>query len=317
MPSGLPRMSQLLICRMYFERFNVPGFTFIDRPLASLYAANLTSGCVIDIGQDETDVVTIHESIVHHGSAFTIPVGIRDCERYLAHILRSNTSVMAALGNATHGQQHPKMIEKNLWGIARQLWKEGHIKVSAEGEPEPEEEGTLDIAALLVSGRERALIENLTAKRTNKNLSKADKEREKEIQAMDLVTIQYSIFGSITIGKERHRFCEPLFDPGLLNAINAGLFGKDVQKALDEDGLPEKVENLKGNEEGEMVMPLHAAVHTTIMTRPAWERPHLYLGLLITGELAKIHGVFHVGFDCLIWCLRKIKQAWALLSNPA
>ena len=202
---------------------------------------------------------------------------------------------MAALGNATHGQQHPKVIEKNLWGIARQLWKEGHIKVPAEGEPEPEEEGTLDIAALLVSGRERALIENIAAKRTNKNLSKADKEREKEIQAMDLVTIQYSIFGSITIGKERHRFCEPLFDPGLLNAINAGLFGRDVQKALDEDSLPEKVENLKGNEEGEMVMPLHAAVHTTIMTRPAWERPHLYLGLLITGDLAKIHGVYHVG----------------------
>ena len=208
---------------------------------------------------------------------------------------------MAVLGNAAHSQQHPKMIEKNLLGIARQLWKDGHIKVPAEGEPEPEEEGTLDIAALLVSGRERALIENINAKRTNKNLSKADKEREKEIQAMDLVTIQYSILGNITIGKERHRFCEPLFDPGLLSGINAeGLFGRDVQKALDEESLPEKVENVKGNEEGEMVMPLHAAVHTAIMTRPAWERPHLYLGLLITGDLAKIHGVYRVGFDCLI-----------------
>ena len=294
-------MSQLLICRMFFERFNVPGFTFTDRSLASLYAANLTSGCVIDIGQDETDIVPIHESIAHHESAFTIPVGIRDCERYLAHILRTNTSVMAALGNGTYGQQHAKLIERNLLGVARQLWKEGHIKVPAEGEPEPEEEGTLDIAALLVSGRERALIENISAKRTNKNLSKADKEREKEIQAMDLVTIQYSTFGNITVGKERHRFCEPLFDPGLLGGINAeGLYGRDVQKALDEDSLPEKLENVKGNEEGEMVMPLHAAVQTAIMTRPAWERPHLYLGLLITGDLAKIHGMCRIGFDCLI-----------------
>ena len=72
-------MSQLLICRMFSEWLNVPGFTSTDRSLASLYAANLTSGCVIDIGQDETDIVPIHESIAHHESAFTIPVGILDC----------------------------------------------------------------------------------------------------------------------------------------------------------------------------------------------------------------------------------------------
>jgi len=81
---------------------------------------------------------------------------------------------MAALGNGAYGQQHPRMMERYLLGVARQLWKEGNIKVPAEGEPEPEE-GTLDITALLVSGRERGLIENISVKRTNKNLSKADK----------------------------------------------------------------------------------------------------------------------------------------------
>ena len=88
-----------MLCRMFFERFNVAGFTFIERPLASLYAANLITGIVLDISQDETDLMTCYESQLHHGSCLSIPIGIRDCERHLAHILRSNNSALAAFSS--------------------------------------------------------------------------------------------------------------------------------------------------------------------------------------------------------------------------
>jgi actin-related protein 9 len=40
----------------------------------------------------------------------------------------------------------------------------------------------------------------------------------KEIEALDLVTIEFA-GKELTVGKERHRFCDPLFDPRVLRNI--------------------------------------------------------------------------------------------------
>jgi actin-related protein 9 len=270
---------------MFFERFNVAGFTFIERPLASLYAANQISGIVIEIGQDETDYITCFESQLHHGSALSVPVGIRDCERHLASILRTNTQVTNVLSAPPRGSPDAEGLDMLLLALARFLWQNGHCKIPIEGgEPEkdPLEDGNLDIAAVLISGKERALIEAAgTKKKAGQN--KAEKEREREMAALDLISISFRDFPPLTVGKERHRFCEPLFDPAVLNFCSIPL-----QTSVKMDGLnlptPPVVKNR------DFMLPVQGAVHGVVKAAPFSRRSLLYFGIVITGQLANVHG---------------------------
>lgn len=280
LPPKLSRMTHMLLCRMFFERFNVAGFTYIERPLASLYAANLTSGVVVEINQDETDYISCYDSLLHHSSSLSIPVGIRDCELHLAHILRSNSSVIQALCPPDNPVD-PLQLDQRLLGLARFLWQSGHIKIPIEGEAEKDDDGNLDIAALLVSGKEKTLIEAASNKR--KGQTKADKEREKEKAALDLITVQYKDFPPIMIGRERHRFCEPLFEPNVLYHTSI-----PVQTSISMDGASQPTPPVP--KDPDLTMPIHAAVHSVVKSAPFSQRSHIYFGLLITGPLANIHG---------------------------
>ncbi|KAG8872906.1 hypothetical protein FRC20_008915 [Serendipita sp. 405] len=277
-------MTHMLLCRMFFERFNVAGFTYIERPLASLYGANQISGVVIEIGQDETDVIACFESQLHHGSSLSIPIGTRDCERYLAQILRSNSSATAALSPPELPVDGVE-LDRRLIGLARHLWQSGHVKIPIEGDKEKEEEGNLDIAALLVSGKERTIIEAANS-RKKPGQTKAEREREereKEMAAKDLISVNYLDYPAIIVGKERHRFCEPLFEPLALNhAI-------PLQTVVEMDGLsyppPVVPRDL------DLILPLQTAVHVVVKATPFPQRPHIYFGLLITGDLGNIQGL--------------------------
>jgi actin-related protein 9 len=266
---------------MFFERFNVAGFTYIERPLAILYAANLISGVVIEVNQDETDIISCFESQLHHSSSLTIPIGTRDCERYLAHILRSNPSVIGTLSPPElpiEGQQ----LDMLLVALARFLWQSGYIKIPLEGDTEKEDDGNIDIAALLVAGKERSLIEAAGFKKKNQQ-SKADKEREKEMAAMDMISVDFRDFPPITIGRERHRFCDPLFEPSVLSQVSI-----PVETVLQMDGSSLPTPPVP--KDPDFILPIQSAVHSVVTSIPFTQRPHVYFGIVLTGPLANIHG---------------------------
>lgn len=95
---------------------------------------------------------------------------------------------------------------------------------------EAEDEGITDIAAVLVAGKEKAVIESGMKRRATAKASAAEQARAKEIEALDLVTIEFR-GKEVTLGKERHRFCEPLFD------LNLRALGEAT--VLDELASPE------------------------------------------------------------------------------
>jgi actin-related protein 9 len=71
---------------------------------------------------------------------------------------------------------------------------------------EAEDEGVTDIAAVLVAGMGKAVIESRTKRRgMAKKASAAEQARAMEIEAFDLVTVEFRG----TLGKERHRFLRP------------------------------------------------------------------------------------------------------------
>ncbi|KAF9564275.1 actin-like ATPase domain-containing protein [Agrocybe pediades] len=270
-PSGASRDTYERICQVFFERFNVAGFAILERPMAQLYAANSLSGVVVDIGEESTDITPIYDGFIVNHTRTKVPLGMRHCTAYVASLLRANQFVMNAL-SPPENPLSPESLHTALVELVQQLWKEDHIKIPSDGETAaPEDEGVMDIAAIVVAGKEKAVIENNLKKKNAQNKpTEADKKREREIEAMDLITVQFREH-SLTIGKERHRFCEPLFDPTLLN----GVYGADT--AADDD-YP--------------LLPLQDAVGFAVSNLDQDQRPYVWQGIFVTGDITRhIRGI--------------------------
>ena len=266
--AGLSRDAHEHLCQLFFERFNVAGFAIVQRPMTQFYAAitgNDLSGVIVDIGQDYTDITPIIDGFIAPRARDTQKYGIRHCERYLAYLLRSNQNVMNTLFPAGGEPFTPEAQENTLVDLARTIWEQSLVKVLAEGEAaDIEEEGITDIAAVLVAGKEKAVNESGMKKRQNAKATAAEQARAREIEALDLITVEFQGH-TLTLGKERHRFCEPLFDPTLL--VN-------IPGAYDE-----------------AMMPLAAAVGHSVGKVDVENRQYVWQGLLVTGDLTnKIKG---------------------------
>ncbi|KAA1468786.1 actin-like ATPase domain-containing protein [Dentipellis sp. KUC8613] len=264
---GLSRDAFERIAQVFFERFNVAAFSILDRPMAQLYAANTISGVAVDINDTYTDVTPVYEGFPIHYARTSILLGTHDCERFLAHLLRSNTSVMSSL-SPPDAPLEGAALDETLRALARQVWQEGLVKVPSDGEGarEVEDEGVTDIAAVLVAGKEKAVIESGMKKRATAKASAAEQARAREIEALDLVTVQFR-GKELTLGKERHRFCEPLFDPNLLTPIEGA---EELQRRAKEG----------------LFMPLHQAVGHAVGQAEVDIRQYIYGGLLVTGDIA-------------------------------
>lgn len=251
---------------MFFERFNVAGFGIVERPMAQLYAANSLSGVIVDIGDYHTDITPIYDGLIIPRAKAQVPLGFKDCEVYLAHILRSNQNIVNTL-SPPDNPLDPEILHDKLLQLVQQLWKEGHIKVPSDGEIAiPDDEGVTDIAAIVVAGKEKAVIESGMKKKATAKATAAELARAREIEAMDLITVQFGEH-SLTLGKERHRMCEPLFDPRLLNGLS---------------GPP-----LRDDDELEMVRPLQDLVVHAVNLTDVDYRIYIWQGLVVTGDATR------------------------------
>ena len=258
---SLSRNTHERLCQMFFERFNVAGFTTVDRPITQLYAANALTGVVVDIGWEVTDITPICDGFIIHSARNSTLIGVKHCTMYLAHLLRANQSVQTLL---------PADPPPDLFALATKIWSTGLVKVPSDGETalSAEDEGITDIASILVAGKEKAVIESGMKKRASARASAAEQARAKEIEALDLVTVEFGDgeqARALTVGKERHRFCEPLFDPGLLM------------------GLP-GLENLSGLED--KPMSLQDAIGFAVGQTEVDQRQYIWNCLFVTGELS-------------------------------
>ena len=276
---GLSRSSQERICQIFFERFNVASFAIVERPMTQIYAAGHLSGVVVDIGYEKTDITPIYDGFIVHSSRSSTSLGIGDCEKYLANLLRSNQSVMTA-ASPPDSPKDPEAIQAFLLDLVKYIWTDGHVRVPSDGQIAEvlEDEGVTDIAAVLVAGKEKAVIEAGTKKKATAKASAAEQARAREIEALDLITVQFRGH-SITLGKERHRFCEPLFDPSLLYSLPQAV-------EIGPEDQPLSLQDTVGYSVG------HADVD---------QRQYIWQGLFVTGDLAgRVKGILSTVFFHLV-----------------
>ncbi|KAJ3576452.1 hypothetical protein NP233_g412 [Leucocoprinus birnbaumii] len=262
--AGLSRLTYERICQMFFERFNVAGFSIMERPMAQLYAGNSLSGIVVDIGDYETDITPIYDGFIVHQAKMQMALGLKDCEIYLANLLKSNQTVMNAL-SPPENPLYPETLQAKLIELVQQLWRDGHIKVPSDGETAiPDDEGVTDIAAIVVAGKEKAVIESGMKKKATAKATAAELARAREIEAMDLITVQFAGH-SLTLGKERHRLCEPLFDPRLVRGLD----------------------NLPSHDGEDLQRPLQELVAHAVSLTDVDQRIYIWGGLLVSGDVTR------------------------------
>ncbi|KAG6890975.1 hypothetical protein C0992_011734 [Termitomyces sp. T32_za158] len=269
--SGLARTTYEKICQIFFERFNSAGLAIIERPVAQIYAANSLTGVVVDIDEEKTDITPISDGTTLHHPRTTIPIGIGDCQNYLAHLLRSNQSVLSTF-SPPENPMDPESLHLILLDLVKQLCSEGHVKVPSDGETAVvEDDGVTDIAAIVMAGKEKAVIESGMKKKASAKASAAEQARAREIEALDLLTVQFREH-TLTVGKERHRLCEPLFNPKLLDGVRGISPLRSTSPRL----------------------PLQEAVALAVGQVDVDLRQSLWMGLFVTGNITRqIKGTFY------------------------
>lgn len=246
---------------MFFERLNVAGFAILERPTAQLYAANALAGVAVDIGRAHTDITPFYDGLPILNARTSVPLGTDLCARYLVPLLGGNTSVAQAMdGLGLQGPARQAALEE----LAAHAWRTGLVRApGAIDQPAPEDEGVTDIAAVVVAGKERAVIESGMKKKATAKQTKEEQARAREIEALDLVMTKFRGV-ELTLGRERHRFCEPLFDAGVLAAMS------ERERIGDKGAL----------------MTLPQAVAHSVRECEVDLRRDIYNGLLVTGDIA-------------------------------
>ncbi|KAI8592567.1 actin family [Geranomyces variabilis] len=100
--------------QIMFEELNFLAFWIIEQPLAALYGCNMTTGLVIDIGHETTDVTPIIDNLIVRYAHKTIPLGGRDVELYLKRLLLADSVFMSELGDAELSDDLVRAIKENV-----------------------------------------------------------------------------------------------------------------------------------------------------------------------------------------------------------
>ncbi|KAF8328405.1 actin-like ATPase domain-containing protein [Cantharellus anzutake] len=298
---NLPRLSYERLAQIFFERFNAAALSIFERPLLQMFAANSLSGVVVDIGQDITMIGPVLDSDVYRYGLRAVPVGAKQCESYLVNVLKNNASLMSQLNTPVPLTE--KDLHAALHQIIRVATKEGLIHIpESEGaiitaQAPPEDEGALsNIAAVLVAGKEKAVIEAAGNKKKSAAQEKkaAASAAEKERQALDL-PIAGERTVTITLGKERHRLCDPLFNPVLLN-----------QFLPPERWLPE------GS------VGIDEAVRLAVASVDHPQRTQLWDGIFLTGDMLKVKNLeAALSFRLTRFATHDAESQWQAQGQPA
>lgn len=315
LPAPVSRLSQAYISQIFFERFNSPGLCLVEKPLLSSYAAGVLSSVIVDLGWEATSVVPVIDCAVQHSAAVQADVGARHCTLWLAHLLRQDASIVKALealaahraGSTAGAGSVEERLQEALVALATQLVQDGHIRTPNEGDEASggDDEGTLDVAAALVAGREKAVVEEQARRKAAMEAAAAAGNDEGAVAAItgeqgqaggstDASAVLVDFRGlKIKVGPSRFRYAEPLLDPSILASVR-GLGEKEVgAKPFGAGPDPsERIDVMEPTSQNfATAISVPEAVSLAINACELERRPGLWENLVITGASTRVRGL--------------------------
>jgi actin-related protein 9 len=152
-PPSLPLPHQAAWAQLAFEDLSVPALSILPAPLASLYAVGATTGIVLHVGRDRSEIAVVTDSVIRWECSTTVEVGHGDCEVWLEDLLMKDQDLdknlqmnMGGDGTWEAGQKE-KMIKE----VANVIWTEC---TGDDLEVPPAEAGSKAIAAVAAQAQE-------------------------------------------------------------------------------------------------------------------------------------------------------------------
>ncbi|KAG5221002.1 actin-related protein [Salix suchowensis] len=155
-------------------------------PSRTTYGADIQleyhTGVVVDIGHEKTDVTPVLDGLIIHNARTTSTLGVRDCQAYLANLLRTNQTVTNAF--SPQSTSRARSLEQPATR-PRETDNGRRVRQGPFGRRDScrRREGITDIAAIVVAGKEKAVIESGMKKKANAKASAAEQARAREIEA--------------------------------------------------------------------------------------------------------------------------------------
>lgn len=237
---SLSRGSLSIATQLVFEHLGAAGVAVVETSQLSSYGYGAPTGTVVDIRTDYTLVQPVSDASPLAGTAAACPVGARHCHLYLAHLIfqEAGTTLSAVKrvalralstdGNAPSEESVLERTRELLVELSERLASSGALG----GIDDPEgadaathgaaarkaaaETGELDVAAILVQGQERELINGATP---GKDAGNKDGDSDQEEDPTSTTVILRGV--QIPVGPIRFRWAEPLLNPAVLNDVES------------------------------------------------------------------------------------------------
>lgn len=227
---GWTRPDTEAITQYAFETTKVPGLCILDNAPATAFAYSIQDAFVVDIGKHRTVISPVLEYSVVEEARDSIPVGGHTINEELRPILPDLTdSQIEDLKKSPIFEVLNADDTKNSWFGVNQ-GKEAGVNDGLGGSSgSNEDEGVVDIAAIVSSGRTREILaERERLKKQGGSANNAQNKNPQE-QNMDLEknTFQDSSGVTVTVGKERFQGTSKLVDE-VVRAIG------DIARRIDQ-----------------------------------------------------------------------------------
>lgn len=235
---SLSRATMSTATQLVFEHLGAAGVSVVETALLAAYGHGTAVGSVVDIRSDYTLVQPVSDAAPLAGTAAACPVGARQCHLYLAHLMykeggmtlstvtrvaqRALASASAAPSeDAVRARTHELLVELSeslassgaLGGIDDPEGVDAATH-GAAAKKAAAENGELDVAAILVQGQERDLING------HKGDGEAQEDAETRTEDEDPTSTTVILRGvQVPVGPIRFRWAEPLLKPSVLQAV--------------------------------------------------------------------------------------------------
>ncbi|WWD17038.1 hypothetical protein CI109_101475 [Kwoniella shandongensis] len=226
-PPTLPLSTQALYTQLAFEGLNVPIFSILPSPLASLFALGATTGIVIHVGRHESSIFVITDSVVRWECSTTALVGEADCEEWFERLLMRDEALAKELRLATEKETLDEEEKRKLVKeIASVVWNEctgddievpaakvesGAVVISTLGTEK--EDDAFDVAKKLVGDNAPPpAAHSHKSKKQQAQAQAAAVKSAADAAAADTIVINIPSLPEkeISLGPVRHRLCDPL-----------------------------------------------------------------------------------------------------------
>jgi actin-related protein 9 len=175
----------------------------MDASLCSLYAAGVTTGLVVDVGYEKTDVTAIIDNIPIETTQITIPYGGHNLTKHMFRLLQANpprdkNEVIIPT---------EQIAEKIKCSDITVLYQSSSNELAT---PDEDKAGVDDIASIVAGGKMEEYLANKEKERTarTKNLIHKDKDNNRE--TISLFTLDDG--RNVVIGPERFTVADELMN---------------------------------------------------------------------------------------------------------